>query len=114
MTAGALGFPIWGLLLPLKLSGHMHWSAEAILAGEIDWRADAISSLLPALVGHLLYGGSTALVFTLLERRYIRRIRLNSRSVNLDSQPQRPLGNPAPALWIFAIGLGMLLPILLS
>jgi hypothetical protein len=84
------------------------------LTGEIDWRAGAISLLLPALIGHLLYGGSTAFFFILLERRYIRRIRLNSRSANLDSLPQRPLGNPAPALWMFAIGLGMLLPILLG
>jgi len=85
-----------------------------ILTGEIDWRAGAISLLLPALIGHLLYGGSTAFFFILLERRYIRRMRLNSRSANLDSLPHRPLGNPAPALWMFAIGSGMLLPILLS
>lgn len=39
---------------------------------------------------------------------------LCSRSAKLDSLPQRPLGNPAPALWMFAIGLGMLLPILLG
>lgn len=30
MTAGALGFPVWGLLLPLKSPGHMRWSAEAM------------------------------------------------------------------------------------
>jgi hypothetical protein len=27
---------------------------------------------------------------------------------------QRPAGTPAPALWFFALGLGVLLPILLS
>jgi hypothetical protein len=106
---------LWGCLF-----GMIWWYAGPVtllplfLTGEIDWRAGAISSLLPALIGHLLYGGSTAFFFILLERRYIRRIRLNSRSANLDSLPQRPLGNPAPALWMFAIGLGMLLPILLS
>jgi hypothetical protein len=106
---------LWGCLF-----GMIWWYAGPVtllpllLTSEIDWRAGTISSLLPALIGHLLYGGSTALFFMLLEHRYIRRIRLNSRSANLDSLPQRPLGNPAPALWMFAIGLGMLLPILLG
>jgi hypothetical protein len=106
---------LWG-----SLFGMIWWYAgpvtllPLVLTGEIDWRADAISSLLPALIGHLLYGGATAFFFLLLERRYIRRSRLNSRLANLDSLPQHPLGNPAPALWMFAIGLGMLLPILLD
>jgi hypothetical protein len=44
MTAGAIGFPIWGLLLPLKSSGHMRWSAEAM-------RSD-----FPVLVAWVLFG----------------------------------------------------------
>jgi hypothetical protein len=81
----------WGCLF-----GMIWWYAGPVtllplfLTGEIDWRANAISLLLPALVGQLLYGGSTAFFFILLERRYIRRMRLNFRSANLDSLPQVP------------------------
>lgn len=44
MTAGALGFPIWGLLLPFRSNRGMQWSAEAM-------RAD-----FPALVVWVFFG----------------------------------------------------------
>jgi hypothetical protein len=106
---------LWGCLF-----GLIWWYAgpvtllPLILTGQIDWRASAIASLLPALIGHLLYGGSTAFVFLFLERHYMRRIMLNPRMASQELLRLRPIGTPAPALWMFAIGLGMLLPILLS
>lgn len=44
MTAGALGFPIWGLLLPFSSNRGMQWSADAM-------RAD-----FPALVAWIFFG----------------------------------------------------------
>jgi NADH dehydrogenase len=44
MTAGALGFPIWGLLLPFRSPGAMQWTAETM-------RAD-----FPALVAWVFFG----------------------------------------------------------
>jgi hypothetical protein len=85
-----------------------------ILTGQIDWRATALGPLLPTLIGHLLYGGSTAFVFLLLERHYARRAYLNSRMAARGFLQLRPVGTPAPALWMFVIGLGVLLPLLLS
>lgn len=111
LTFGVLWGCVFGLIWwyagPLTL-------LPLILTGQIDWRADAIASLLPTLIGHLLYGASTAFVFLLLDRNYTQRIMLNPRIASLELLRLRPTGTPAPALWMFAIGLGMLLPILLS
>ena len=54
----------------------------------------------------------TALAFLLLERPYTRWLLLNPKAAARELR--RLLGAPAPALWLFALGLGVLLPILLG
>jgi hypothetical protein len=49
----------------------------------------------------------------LLDRQYARRLMLNPRLASQELLRARQ-STAAPALWMFAIGLGMLLPILLS
>jgi hypothetical protein len=73
-----------------------------------------VFGLIPTLIGHLLYGGSTAFVFLLLDRLYTRRLMLNPRLASQEMLRARQSGTPAPALWTYAIGLGMLLPVVLS
>ena len=102
----------WGWLF-----GLMWWYAgrmtllPLLSTGEIDWRTSAIASLLPSVAGHLVYGAVTAFVFLALERQFSRR----RRGVAGTLKPQTSNSfSPAPALWVFVLGLGILLPVLLS
>jgi hypothetical protein len=98
---------IWWYLGPMTF-------LPLLLTGEIDWRASAASALLPSLMAHLIYGATTAFAFLLLERRYTRRLLHNPRTATHELRRVRPVGTPAPALWLFALGMGVLLPILLG
>jgi hypothetical protein len=98
---------IWWYLGPLTLQ-------PLLLTGVCDWRPSAASALLPSLVGHLVFGAVTAFVFLWLEERDKRWVLLDPRSALREQRKLRPAGTPAPALWFFALGLGVLLPILLG
>ena len=98
---------IWWYLGPMTF-------LPLLLTGEIDWRTSAASALLPSLMAHLIYGATTAVAFLLLETRYTHRLLRNPRTAAHEMRRVRPVGTPAPALWFFALGLGVLLPILLG
>ena len=104
----------WGWLF-----GLMWWYAgpmtllPLLSTGEIDWRPSAAGRLLPSAVGHLIYGAVTAFVFLAIERRFNRRNRRVPGTSKLPTGDSRPF-SPAPALWMFVLGLGILLPVLLG
>jgi hypothetical protein len=114
--ASSLGLGVaWGWMFglicwylgPLTLS-------PVILHGSFDWTTQAADPLLPSLMGYLIYGATTAFTFLVLERRYAHWLLLDPRTAARELRRTRPVGTPAPALWMFVLGLGVLLPILLS
>jgi uncharacterized membrane protein YagU involved in acid resistance len=98
---------IWWYLGPMTL-------LPLMLTGVCDWSTDAASALLPSLIGHLVFGATTACIFLALQNRYTRWLMLDPRIAARDKRRLRPLGTPAPALWFMVLGLGVLLPILLG
>jgi hypothetical protein len=108
----------WGLLY-----GLMWWfigplTLEPILLGQsFTWTTVAADGALASLIGHMLYGASMASVFFLQERRHDDRLRLDRRplAARRENGGRLPaVTTPAPAAWLFVLGLGIVLPLLLG
>jgi hypothetical protein len=97
----------WWFLGPLTLM--------PILSGyAVTWTMQAADMLLPSLLGHVIYGAATGLVFFWLESHHAAGLLLDKRIAAHEARLRRPPGTPAPALWLAVLGLGVVLPIVLG
>lgn len=98
----------WGLLY-----GLMWWFLgrltlmPILLGADVQWSLEAALSAYPSLVGHLAYGTATALAYQLLARRYDPGMQDSER--RRWTRPRRTAGSPAPALWVFVLGIVLIL-----
>jgi uncharacterized membrane protein YagU involved in acid resistance len=104
---GTLYGLIWWFLGPLTLF-------PILLGGTFTWTAAAASAQLPSLIGHMIYGISLALAFRALEHRHLQELFVDERLKRRWQHRRRPAGTSAPAVWLFFIGMSVVLPIVLG
>ena len=105
----------WGMLYGLAWWFVGPLTLMPILLGHAPtWTMQAADILLPSLLGHLIYGAATGLVFFWFESQHAAWLLLDKRIAVYEERLRRPPGTPAPALWLVVLGLGVVLPIVLG
>jgi hypothetical protein len=100
----------WWFLGPLTL-------LPTFLGAGIQWSLAAALDAYPSLIGHLAYGGATALAYRALARRNDPAMgvaALPGAKRVVRRGPLRQSGTPAAALWALVLVTGVMLPLILG
>lgn len=104
----------WGLVYGLAWWFIGPLTVLPVLLGEpLAWEVSAIGSSLPSLIGHLAYGAPTGVAFYWLEQRRLAWAAVDPRIGAADRERRRDVGSPAPAVWLFTLGMGTVVIVLL-
>lgn len=104
----------WGMLY-----GTIVWYAgtltlEPVFAGRaFVWTIASANAAFVDLTRQIVFGAVAAATFFAFERRHKTWLAIDPRLAALEARRRRPFGTSAPATWIFFIGLGVALPLLL-
>lgn len=96
---------LWWFLGPLTLM-------PILLGAGVQWSLASALGAYPSLIGHLAYGGTTALAYQFLVTRYDPGLRTGPRATR--AELQRAPGTSAPALWVVVLTLGVMLPLVFA
>lgn len=100
------GFLAW-IVMPITLIPL--WKGDVC-----RWSADSTAAGLPGLIGYMLFGGVTGVLWSIQARKHRDWLLLDPRFAAIEARRVRPPGTPAPALWLIVLGLGVLLPVILA
>jgi len=105
----------WGMVYGLTWWFVGRLTLFPILQGmSFTWTKEVAASALPFLIGHLVYGVVTAVVFLAFERRHRNWLLIDARFAAREASLSPTDWKPAPALWLFASDFGVLLQIILT
>ena len=90
---------IWWFIGPLTL-------LPILLGGTFNWTTETAGALLPSLIGHLIYGAATAVVFLALERRHARMALARPTHCRARSPPHPPSGHARTRAVALCVGAG--------
>ena len=112
-VGSALGWGVsygffWSILGPLTLM-------PVFLGSTPQWTPEAVATVFPSLIGHLVYGAGLGITFYVLEARYnpwwITRTQFQA---NLVARRRAQALSAGPALWALVVIIALTFPILLG
>ncbi|MFB6284272.1 MAG: hypothetical protein ABEK59_10135 [Halobacteria archaeon] len=84
-----------------------------IITGQATWTHQAIDIGMPLLIGQMIYGSLTAAIFYIFEYREKAWATVDPNAKATEEIRRRKVGTSAPAVWMYSLGMGVFVLLLL-